>query len=329
MAIDYKKEYEQSEAVRRAQAALQQQEQAKPGAYQSGWQNQLNDIMGRIQNREKFNYDLNGDALYQQYKNQYMHNGNIAMQDTMGQAAAMTGGYGNTYAQQVGQQTYQGYLNQLNDKIPELYQLALNKYNTEGDELYRQYGMIGDRENQDYSRYMDALSQWQADRNYAANRYDTERDLDYSVWNDNRTFNYGMDRDSVADQQWQAQFDEDKRRYDQEWDLKYGAGAGGSGGGGYDDQGLRSDAETGGDYLKAYVKDGLNAKQWLTLNNAVAGGYESGMNALDDLVKDGSITTSEADALAGMYYPGYKTSEDNPKPEDLEYRKKFDKVYTR
>ena len=73
MAINYKKEYEQSEAVRQAQAALQKQDQAKPGAYQSGWQNTLNGIMEKIQNREPFSYDLNGDALYQQYKNQYIH----------------------------------------------------------------------------------------------------------------------------------------------------------------------------------------------------------------------------------------------------------------
>ena len=81
---------------------------SNPMPYSSSWRGQLDDIMNRIMNREQFNYDLNADALYQQYKDQYIHGGNLAMQDTMGQATAMTGGYGNSYAQSAGQQTYQG-----------------------------------------------------------------------------------------------------------------------------------------------------------------------------------------------------------------------------
>ena len=61
--------------------------------------------------------------------------------DTMGQAQAMTGGYGNSYAQTVGQQTYQGYLQGLNDQVPALYQLALDKYNSEGNQLKDNMGI--------------------------------------------------------------------------------------------------------------------------------------------------------------------------------------------
>ena len=124
--------YQESDAVTQAKALLQQQMNNKPGQYTSAWQDQLNDIMGKILNREEFSYDLNGDALYNQYKDQYVTQGKMAMMDTMGQAAAMTGGYGNSYAQTVGQQVYQGHLQELNNKIPELYQLALNKYHSIG-----------------------------------------------------------------------------------------------------------------------------------------------------------------------------------------------------
>lgn len=54
------------------------------------------------------------------------------MQDTMGQAAALTGGYGNSYAQGVGQQAYQGYLQQLNDNVPQLQAQALQTYQVGG-----------------------------------------------------------------------------------------------------------------------------------------------------------------------------------------------------
>ena len=150
--------YKPSDTVAQAEALLQQQLSQKPGEYTSAWQAQLNDTLNKILNREKFSYDLNGDALYQQYKDQFTTQGQMAMMDTMGQAAALTGGYGNSYAQSVGQQTYQGYLQQLNDKVPELYQLALDQYNREGDAMYDQASIMASMEEQDYGRYRDSLS---------------------------------------------------------------------------------------------------------------------------------------------------------------------------
>ena len=222
--------YTPSETVAQAEAMLQQQLAQKPGAYQSQWQTQLNGIIDKILNREQFSYDLNGDALYQQYKNQYATQGKMAMMDTMGQAQAMTGGYGNSYAQNAGQQAYQGYLQQLNDKVPELYQLALSKYQMEGDEMKDQASIMAEMENQDYGRYQDQMANWQAERDYQTGRYDTERDYDYGKWADGRDFAYGQyaddraytyqqDRDKVSDQQWQAEFDEAKRQYDQNYAL--------------------------------------------------------------------------------------------------------------
>ena len=82
----------------------------KPGAYTSQWQGQLSDAIGKILDRKEFSYDVNSDALYQQYKDRYVQGGKMAMMDTLGQAATLTGGYGNSYAQAAGQQAYQGYL---------------------------------------------------------------------------------------------------------------------------------------------------------------------------------------------------------------------------
>lgn len=90
-------------------------------------------------NREDFQYDVNADALYQRYKDSYVALGKDAMEDTMGQAAALTGGYGSSYAQNVGQQAYNSYLKQLGDVVPELYQLAYDRYQDKGDTLYKTY----------------------------------------------------------------------------------------------------------------------------------------------------------------------------------------------
>ena len=207
------KEYQESDAVRQAQEALQNQLAQKPGAYQSQWQTSLNDTLDKIMNRQEFKYDLNGDALYQQYKDRYVQQGQMAMKDTMGQAAALTGGYGNSYAQNVGQQAYHGYLQGLNDKVPELYQLALDKYNQDTSNLYNQYSLLGQREDMDYGRYRDSLADWNAERDFLTGRYDSERSYDYGKYADDRDFGYGQYRDAIADEQWQKNFDEALRQF--------------------------------------------------------------------------------------------------------------------
>lgn len=155
----------------------------KQEEYKSQWQTQLNDAINKILNREKFSYDLNGDALYQQYKNQSMMQGQQAMMDTMGQAAALTGGYGNSYAQTAGQQVYNSHLQQLNDKIPELYQMALSKYQMEGQDMYDQYSLLAGKEEQDYGRYQDKLSldQWQAEFDEAVRQYNHKNGITTST----------------------------------------------------------------------------------------------------------------------------------------------------
>lgn len=234
--------YKPSDTVTQAELLLQQHLAQKPGDYQSPWADQLTDIINRINNREDFSYDLNGDALYQQYKDQFTTQGKLAMMDTMGQAAALTGGYGNSYAQSVGQQTYQRYLQGLNDKVPELYQLALSKYNAEGDEMYDQAALLGQMEDQEYGRYRDSVSDFYTELGRLTDAYITERDYDYSKWADGRNFDYQIDRDAVADQQWQAQFDEAKRQFDKQYALSASKSSGG-GGGGYVDNGNLSTSD--------------------------------------------------------------------------------------
>ena len=139
--------------VANAQQLLQQGLESTGGSYQSKWTEKLNGLLDKITNRQPFQYDVNADALYQMYKDQYVRQGRMAMQDTMGQAATMTGGYGNSYAQNAGQQAYEGYLQQLTAKIPELYQAAYDQYSQEGQDLYNQYNLLGSRDAADYDRF--------------------------------------------------------------------------------------------------------------------------------------------------------------------------------
>lgn len=66
-------------------------EQAGTPVYNSKYQQQIDALLDQVAGRGSFNYDVSSDPLYQAYKNQYVQGGRLAMQDTMGQAAALTG----------------------------------------------------------------------------------------------------------------------------------------------------------------------------------------------------------------------------------------------
>ena len=190
-----KKTYEESEEVKAAKAAADEHAATKPEAYQSKWQQGLSDTLDKILNREKFTYDLGSDALYRQYKDRYVQQGRLAMEDTVGRVSALTGGYGNSYAQQAGQQAYHGYLQGLTDKI----------------------------------RYRDYYSNWEAEGDRLYNLYTGARDFDYNAFLADRDHELALERAAEADRQWQAEFDESLRRYNEAQASKKGGG-GGSGG---------------------------------------------------------------------------------------------------
>lgn len=180
-------DYVRSQNVEDAYANLQNAINSKP-AFQSKFEDQLNSMYDKIMNREAFTYDFNKDAMYQQYKDMYQQQGKRAMQDTMGQLAAMNNGYGSSYAQTAGQQTYQNYLQQLMDRIPELRQQALEEYDREGNRLNQQYQLTNDAYNREYGQYRDTMNDWQADRSFNQSAYQDERNFDYNQAQNDRNF---------------------------------------------------------------------------------------------------------------------------------------------
>lgn len=132
----------------------------------------FDDLYNQIVNRGKFSYDLNADELYNQYKDQYMRNGKLAMEDTIGQAAGLTGGYGSTYGQMAGQQAYNSYLQELNNIVPQLEQRAYDRWRDEGNDLLTQWGLVDQRFNEEYGKYQDALSDYWTGNSFLANRAD-------------------------------------------------------------------------------------------------------------------------------------------------------------
>ncbi len=106
---------------------------------------ELERLYAAITGRPAFSYDPASDPVYNSYAQSYQRRGRLAMRNTMGQAAALTGGYGSSYAQSVGQQQYDSYLQSLGEALPELYGMAWQRYNAEGDALKTAWELASER----------------------------------------------------------------------------------------------------------------------------------------------------------------------------------------
>ena len=228
----------------------------KPVFNDPGQQSQdMKSVYDKIMGREAFQYDLNGDALYQQLRQTYQKQGQLGAMNAIGNAAALSGGYGNSYAAAAGQQAYQQSLENLNQQIPDLYAMALQQYQTEGDRLLQQYQVADSDRAFQYQKYRDDMSDWRDNRNFeyqqerdrvADSQWDSEmresrrqfdenmgfnreraaaqdeqwqKQFDYTQFIDNRNFEYQQGRDAVADEQWNKTFE----RGVYEWDTQFAA----------------------------------------------------------------------------------------------------------
>ena len=166
---------------------------------------EIQGLLSDISNRKGFSYDMNEDKMYQQYRDQYIREGQRAMKDTAAQTAALTGGYGSTYGAIAAQQGYDNYLAALNDRVPQLEQMAYGRYTDELADKYNQLGAYQTEENRLYGQYMDALGQYNTDRSFAfgsmqaaMDQNNHENEFDRSLFESDR--NYGL-----TEEQWKFQ----------------------------------------------------------------------------------------------------------------------------
>ena len=199
------KGYTPSDEVTAARALWESLQGQKPGEYESRFQQQLAALYDQISSRKPYAYDPEQDADYQRYARLYQRQGQAAMEDTMGRAAALTGGYGSSYGQTAAQQSYQRSMDGLTDRAAALYDRARENYDREGEQERSRYNLLKQRESSSRSAYDRELSAWEAENQRLWQRYDSLRQQDYQSY-----------RDQIADQQWQAQFDEAQRQFNED-----------------------------------------------------------------------------------------------------------------
>lgn len=135
----------------------------KTTTYQNPYQKEL-DRMVNDYTKSSFSYNQDTDPAAQAYRENYIQNGQLAMQDTMAQAAARTGGLASSYATQTGQQAYNSYMSDLNAQLAGLRQQAYENYLS--DQALQQnrintVASLGQQaENSYYNRINDAMNRW-------------------------------------------------------------------------------------------------------------------------------------------------------------------------
>lgn len=177
------KQFSKPNAVIQADSYLNSQLQ-KIQSGKTSYSDQVRDMMDTIMGREKFTYDVDKDPLFQQALASAMNSGKTAMQDTIGQASALTGGYGSSYATSAGNQAYNTFIEDAYNNLPQYYQMALEAYQMEGDDLYRQLGMLTDADDREYSRNVTAFDATSQHRNQMYNEaYQQFRDAKNDAYN--------------------------------------------------------------------------------------------------------------------------------------------------
>lgn len=270
--------------------------------YTSRYQSQIDDLTRQILNREAFSYDPEKDPTYQQYKESYTRNGERAMQDTLGQVSARTGGLASSYAGSAAQQTYDNYMGALADKIPELKQLAYSMYQDEGNTQRANLEMLVALEQGDYAKYADLLAQYNTDR----------------------SFDYGVHRDSISDERYEDETAYNRETYKDETEYNRALAkaqtlaAGGDFSGykalGYTDQeiaGLKSA------YNKAQASvrsDGNKRGDSSASEDVYAEMYKAGIRSEGDAyawLLSAEYNTTQAGKLAGYYADWMKNQGDS------------------
>lgn len=172
--------YSPSDEVVAAQSVQSSLEAIKPGAYRSTFDSEIERLYEEIMGRKAYAYDPAQDTAYRNYAYLYAQRGKSAMEDTMGQAAGLTGGYASSYAQTAGQQAYGRYLSELAELMPQLEENARERYDRQGAQLMEQYELTGQREKDAYKRWQEEQQAWEDEYKRASDTAKGLREQDYN-----------------------------------------------------------------------------------------------------------------------------------------------------
>lgn len=187
--------------------------------WSSKYGDRINDALNTILNREKWSYDTESDPAYQAYRDAYTREGNRAYQNAYAQMAANTGGYGSSAGMTAAGQQMNYYMQQLNDRVPELMQNSYNRYMGEQELNRAALNSLLGAANDEYSKAYQANHDSINDSN-TANYYSYLRDIDARDYNrqvETEDRQWDITKNILQNQVRQSNYDTD--RYERNADL--------------------------------------------------------------------------------------------------------------
>lgn len=139
--------------------------------YNNQYADQQQALLDEILNREDFSWTKEEDPQWSPLKKQYLREGERATANALAQASAASGGRPSSHAITAAAQAGDYYATQLNDMISTLYQQAYDRYLDEYSMKVQDLGTLNQQEQLDYAKYLDSLTQYNTDRNFAYQQY--------------------------------------------------------------------------------------------------------------------------------------------------------------
>lgn len=326
--------YKQGAMVSEAQKVLDDWESnKKPTDYTSPYADKINQQLDAILKGEKFNYDFNVDPIYRQMQDNFVKQGNLAMQNASAQAAALSGGYGSSYGTTAATQAYLQNMDELNDSALKLREQAyqawigqeekkrqdlallqqqeadaygkhrdeVSDYNAERDYLYSK---LTNEQNMDWSKYLQENSNFENDREYQEALRQYMEQFDYQKERDKIADDYQRERDKVADEQWQKSYELSKASKS----SSGGSSSRSSGGSGDNDSSGTTTSKT--TYSQQFNETRFDNSNTLFTdaeykafrrNVSMNRGKEGRCQLIEDAIVEGKITDAQANELLDAY----------------------------
>ena len=183
------------------------------GSYLSPYSDKIDALLAKLNALPPFDPNaIYSSPEYLSLKQKAEQMGAKAQENTLGAAAALTGGIPSSYAVAASKENADAYNTALLDAIPGLTQAAFNRYLQEAGLTMDQIQMLSGLDSSKYSQFA-------TDRDYARSVLESDRGFQRSVFESDRAFDqakkefdYRVERDKLLDQRWLDQFDYQKRQ---------------------------------------------------------------------------------------------------------------------
>ncbi|MBE6715119.1 MAG: LysM peptidoglycan-binding domain-containing protein [Ruminococcaceae bacterium] len=169
----------------KAKYEISKWQKERPMEYHNTYSKEIDSLLDELLGKN-FEYDPLSDAAFLNIRDERVKNARLAMEDTMGRAAALTGGYSNSYAQGAANQAYNSALGDISELIPELYSAAYDRYADEREGLADSIKLLSDMSDGEFDRYTEMMKLYLSEGEMLWDNYkdltdaEFERFLDYA-----------------------------------------------------------------------------------------------------------------------------------------------------